>query len=519
MPNFIVEFIERLGIPSAVVAAFVLPLLAAFLLWGLRQLFLWAIAKRVKRPQDMRPWRRISIYVVLVSAGLIFRGIWVGSLEQLALLLAAVTRLDAPAVLGWLTTSLSVFFSTAALILVLGVLRTLYRSLRVRIRAWSMHAQTFRIQRLELLTPKRLREGLFKAFQILYYAALTAAVATYVLFVLNAVPATATFSGALLSYFAAAAIQIGTAIIDYLPNLIYLFIIITAARYALKLLRMLTEAVMRRDVTFPGFEIEWAEPTYKLARVVLILFTVMVSYSYLPGAESDFFQGFSIFVGAMVTLGSTAVIGNVISGVVLTYTGSFRVGDRVRIGNTTGDVLEKTLFVTRMRTVENEIVSIPNGVVLTGSVINYERLSKNAGLILTVRVGIGYDVSWKKVHELLLAAAGKTNGVVTIPAAHVWQISLDDFAITYELRATTNRPAAMGRVRSDLNSNILDAFNEAGVEIMTPSVRSVRDGSATAIPAEYNPPPGPISKLRIDIQNAAEVLRAGGPSDSEPPTS
>ena len=145
---------------------------------------------------------------------------------------------------------------------------------------------------------------------------------------------------------------------------------------------------------------------------------------------------------------------------------------------------------------------------LTGSVINYERLAKDAGPILTVRAGIGYDIPWRKVHELMLAAAEKTSGVVAFPRPQVWQISLDDFAVTYELRATTNRPAAMARVKSDLNRYILDAFNEAGVEIMTPSVRSVRDGSATAIPTEYDPPQGPIAKLRVDLQNAADALRS-----------
>ncbi|MDA0205183.1 MAG: mechanosensitive ion channel [Acidobacteria bacterium] len=508
MPNFIVRFIEQLGMPAALVQALVLPLLAALLLWGMRRLFLWLIAKRYHRPQDMRRWRHITIYVVLVAAGLTFRGIWVGSLEQVSIFLAATTQLDAAATLDWLTTSLSVFFSTVALVLAVAVTRTLYHSALVRVRSWTMHGPSFRIQRLELLTRERFRSGLVTVLRFVYYALLITATLMYILFVLNAYPSTARFSGMLLSAFATAAVQVGGAIISYLPNLVYLIIIVITARYALKLLSMIMAAVDRKDITLPNFDPEWAEPTYKLARVMLILFTIMVSYSYLPGAQSEFFQGFSIFVGALVTLGSTAVIGNVISGVVLTYTGSFRVGDRVCIGKTTGDVIEKTLFVTRMRTIENEIVSIPNGVVLTGSVINYERLAKDAGLILTVRVGIGYDIPWKKVHELMLAAAEKTSGVVSFPRPQVWQISLDDFAVIYELRATTNRPARMAKVKSDLNRYILDAFNEAGVEIMTPSVRSVRDGSATAIPAEYDPPQGPIARLRVDLQNAADALRA-----------
>lgn len=507
MPSFLTEFFVRLGIPAALTQAIVLPLLAGILLWGLRRLLLWAVAERIQRRKTVRRWRRISLYVVLVGAGLIFHGIWVGSLEQIALLLAATTQLESAVTLDWLKTVLSVFFSTATLVLAIAVVRASRHAAIVRMRAWTWRAKSFRLQRLELLTPARLRDTFFAVLRILYLAVIATAVVMYVLFVLNAVPSTADFSGIVLGYFANAALQVATSIIEYLPNLVYLLIIVTTARYALKLLQMVMSAIGRKDVTLPSFDPEWAEPTYKLARVILVLFTIMVSYSYLPGAQSEFFQGFSIFLGALVTLGSTAVIGNVISGVVLTYTGSFRVRDRVCIGNTTGDVLEKTLFVTRLRTVENEIVSIPNGVVLTGSVINYERLAKNAGLILTVNVGIGYDVPWQKVHELLLAAAEKTSGVVAVPRAQVWQLSLDDFAVSYQLRATTNRPSSMARVKSELNRNILDSFHEAGVEIMTPSVRSTRDGSALAIPAENDPPPGPIAKLQVDLKNAADALR------------
>ncbi len=505
MPNF-GRFIEQFGMPAALVQALVLPLLALLLLWGLRRLFLWLIAKRCRRPQDLRRWRRVTIYLALVAAWLTFRGIWVGSLEQISIVVASMTQLDAAVTLDWLTTSLSVFFSTVALVLAVSVTRTLYQSSIVRVRAWAMRAPSLRIQRWELLTRERLRGSLAASLRFVYYILLTSAALIYILFVLNAYPSTAQFSGALLNAFATAAIQVGRAIIDYLPNLVYLIIVFITARYALKLLKMIMAAVGRKDLTLPNFDPEWAAPTYKLARVILILFTIMVSYSYLPGAESEFFQGFSIFVGALVTLGSTAVIGNVISGVVLTYTGSFRVGDLIRIGTTVGNVIEKTLFVTRMRTLENEIVSIPNGVVLTGSVINYERLAKDAGLILTVRAGIGYDVSWKKVHELMLEAAKKTSGIVSFPRPHVWQISFDDFAVTYELRAATNRPAAMATVKSDLYRCVLDAFHEAGIEMLTPSVQSVRDGSAIAIPAEYNPPPGPISKLRVELQNAVNAL-------------
>lgn len=511
MPSFLTEFFAELGIPYAVVQAVVMPALAALLIWGLRAVFLRIVRSRLRRPQGVKRWRRISLYVALVLAGLVFHEIWTASLEQIARLVAAATQLEVSAIQDWLDTALVLFFATAALALAIAATRAMYRALLIRLRAWSMSAKSFRIQRLELVTPERIRENLGGIFRTAYYVALTTAASIYVLFVLNVYPATARFSGAVLTHFANAAVQVGTAVIDYLPNLVYLAIIFTMARYGLKLLRFLMGALGKGDIYLPGFDHEWAEPTYKLGRVVLILFTIMVSYPYLPAAQSEFFRGFSIFFGALLTLGSTAIVGNVISGIVLTYTGSFRVGDRVQIGSTVGDVLEKTLFVTRMRTVENEIVSIPNGVVLSGSVINYERLAKNAGLILTVQIGIGYDVPRSQVRDLLLAAAEATSGVTSTPASDVWQLSLDDYAVTYELRAATNRPERMAAVRSELTGNILDKFHEAGIEIMTPSVRTMRDGSALAIPAEYNPPAGPVAKLRVDIKNAADALRGEKP--------
>ena len=157
-----------------------------------------------------------------------------------------------------------------------------------------------------------------------------------------------------------------------------------------------------------GFEAEWAEPTYKLGRLLIIFVVIMMSYPYLPGSGSDVFKGFSLFVGALVTLGASSSIANVIAGIILTYTGSFRVGDRVKIGDTVGDVTEKRLFVTRLRTIYNEEVTVPNGIVMQTQIINYTTSSQKGGLALTIEAGIGYDVDWRTVHELLKKAAGKT---------------------------------------------------------------------------------------------------------------
>ena len=176
-----------------------------------------------------------------------------------------------------------------------------------------------------------------------------------------------------------------------------------------------------------------------------------------------------------------------VAGIVLTYMRPFRLGDRVKIAETMGDVVEKTLLVTRVRTIKNVDVSIPNAMVLGSHIINFSSSAKNKGLILHTTVTIGYDVPWKKVHELLLSAANESNNLLKEPSPFILQTSLDDSYVSYELNVYTNQPTLMAKIYSDLHQNIQDRFNEAGIEIMSPHYSAVRDGNATAIPEEYLP--------------------------------
>ena len=213
----------------------------------------------------------------------------------------------------------------------------------------------------------------------------------------------------------------------------------------------------------------------------------MVSYPYLPGASSQFFQGFSVFFGALVTFGSAGIISNIVAGIVLTYTKSFRIGDMVKIGDAVGVMLEKTIFVVRLRNARNEEITLPSSSVLSSSVTNFSARARTDGLVLTVSAGIGYDVDWRTVHRLMLEAATRTEHIRSEPAPRVWQNSLGDYAVNYELRAATDRPEVMFDTRSKLTQNVLDAFNRAGVEIMTPSILAHRDASTLAVPGEQYP--------------------------------
>ena len=318
-------------------------------------------------------------------------------------------------------------------------------------------------------------------------------------------PATAPVVGALRLYLGDPTRTIGLAIFHYLPSLGYLTVIGALGWLASRALRYLFRALGTGSLAIRGFHAEWAEPTYKLCRTLLLLFLLMVSFPYLPGAGSQFFQGFSVFVGALLTLGSTSAIGNIVAGTVLTYTRAFRVGDMVRLGETYGVVLEKSLLVTRVRTFENEEVTIPNSTVLASAVVNYSAGAANGGVVLTVRAGIGYDVDWQTVHRLMQEGAARTEHVLVDPAPQIWQTDLGDYAVHYELRAATNRPAAMFAIQSALRQNVLDAFNRAGVEIMTPSILAHRDASGAAIPTETFPQRSPRRGIAVNVERRDEI--------------
>lgn len=278
--------------------------------------------------------------------------------------------------------------------------------------------------------------------------------------------------------------DLAVALFDYLPDLLVVIVVILLARLALHLVRIVFDGIQAERIRVHGFYPEWARTTFNLLRILVIGLTVVVVFPYLPGSDSPAFRALSIFFGVLLSLGSSSAVANVIAGIVLTYTRAFRRGHWVKIAETEGEIVERTAFVTRVRTSKNVEVSIPNSSVLGHHVINYSSQAKGAGLMLNTSVTIGYDVPWPQVHELLLEAAARTERIERDPAPFVLQTALGDFYVEYELNVTTREPERRPRIFSDLHANILDAFHEAGVEIMSPHYRANRDGSAIAIPSK-----------------------------------
>jgi small-conductance mechanosensitive channel len=373
-----------------------------------------------------------------------------------------------------------------------------FSNLTSRIESWrGKLIKPVRIKTIEVLSEDRIVELLRGSIRIVRFGALVMLAYLYVTLVFSLFDFSQTWAASLFGYIINPLRSVLISIVRFLPNLFFIIVIIFVTRAVIKLIRLIFIEVGRGKITFPRFYSEWAEPTYRIVRFLVIAFAGIMIFPYLPGSDSPAFQGVSIFLGVLFSLGSTSAIANIIAGLVITYMRPFTIGDRVRIAETEGDIIEKNLLVTRIRTVKNVDITVPNAMVLGSHITNFSSSAQDRGLILHTGVTIGYDVPWRKVHELLREAALRTANVSKEPAPFVLQKSLDDFYVSYELNAVTDQPNMMAKIYSDLHQNIQDTFNEAGVEIMSPHYGAMRDGNQRAIPNEYLPPTYEAPSFRL----------------------
>jgi small-conductance mechanosensitive channel len=274
----------------------------------------------------------------------------------------------------------------------------------------------------------------------------------------------------------------------YLPNLVAMLVIIFIFRYLLRFIRYLFSEIASERLKINGFYPDWAMPTFQLVRIFLMACALVMIFPYLPGKNSPAFQGISIFVGVLVSFGSSSAIANAVAGLVITYMRPFKLGDRIKINDVTGDVIEKTILVTRLKTIKNEEITIPNLTILQGNTVNYSVFSKNEGLIIHTTVTMGYENPWQDVHRALIDAAQMTEHILPTPAPFVLQSSLDDFYVTYQINAYTAEANRQAVIYSHLHQNIQDVFNARGLEGVSPHYRSGRDGNAKTFPPQYMVP-------------------------------
>lgn len=286
----------------------------------------------------------------------------------------------------------------------------------------------------------------------------------------------------LFGYVKGPVIVIAGSVIEFIPNLFFILVAVFAGRYVIRFAKFIFNEIGQKRILLSGFEPEWATPSYKITRFLIIVFLAIIIYPYLPGSETEAFKGVSIFLGLLISIGSSTAIANIISGLILTYMLPFRKGDRVSIGDVTGDVIEKSLLVTRIRTIKNVVITIPNSSVLGNSIKNYTTSREHGGLLLNTTITLGYDVPWRKVHRILVEAALDTEGINQEPEPFVLQTSLGDFSVSYELNAYAENPSQMAQTLSDMHGRIQDHCARAGIEILSPHYRTVRNDKSSTIP-------------------------------------
>ena len=385
--------------------------------------------------------------------------------------------------------------ATLVLIILLKVMGRYFPRLYAWIRSLKgTHIKGVGIQNLEFLSADRITNFIIFLARFTRFLLVLLLLYFYLPLVFSFFPWTRLWATKLIGYILTPVKILWASFVDFLPNMFFILVAVIIARYVMKFIRMIFDEIEKENLKLDWFYSEWAKPTYNIVRFLVIIATLIIIFPYLPGSSSPAFQGISIFFGLLISLGSTSAVANVVAGVVLTYMRPFRIGDRVKIAETMGDVIEKNLLITRLKTIKNEYITIPNAQILANYITNYSRtVSGQEGLILHTGVTIGYDVPWNKVHELLISAAKETPDILPSPEPFVFQKSLDDFYVSYEINAYTDKPQFMARIYSDLHGKILDKFNEAGVEIMSPHFTGVRDGNKINIPddnipKDYKPP-------------------------------
>jgi len=394
--------------------------------------------------------------------------------------------------------------ATAVLVALLFGVASLHGVIRRHLLAWAKALRLKKRALSSVITPRRVAAVLLTAQGVLRWLVVVLLLQAYVSVLFGIFPNTAGLVVSFYGWLLAPLQVLWGEFVAYLPNLFFVIVISFITFYILKLNRLIFLEIRDGKIAFNAFDADWAEPTSKLVNIIIFTLAVMVVFPYLPGSSSPAFKGISILFGVLLSFGSGSAVANIISGVVLTYMRPYHVGDRVKIADTVGDVFEKGLLVTRVRTIKNVFITIPNAAILNSHILNYSTSARNVGLIVNSGVTIGYDAPWRQIHELLIAAAAATPGTLSHPSPFVFQTALNDFYVSYQINVYTADANHMDDIASALHQNIQDHFNAAAIEIMSPHYTSLRDGNTVAIPQANHPPGYRPSSFRVNLDHSTE---------------
>ncbi len=371
--------------------------------------------------------------------------------------------------------ALSLLVFAVALVLLFAILRGHRRIARRLIVAAERRVARTGAGSLEVLRASRLLD-FWRSFVSLVTLALGLFVAYSALtFILRRFPYTRPWGESMRAFMLATISRLALDMAHAIPALFTVLLILLIARFFVRLLDLFFKAIEQRNVEVKWLHPETAQPTRRLATALLWLFAAVMAYPYLPGSGTDAFKGASVFVGLVVSLGSSGLVNQVMSGFMITYSRALRLGDFVRVGDVEGIVTHVGVLSTKVKTLRGEEVTIPNALVVAATTTNYSRFADSEGVYTTTSVTIGYDTPWRQVQSLLLMAAERTPSVRRQPAPFVLKSELQDFYVKYTLHVSPERPEQRGRVLNALHANILDVFNEHGVQIMSPNYEADPD--------------------------------------------
>lgn len=381
---------------------------------------------------------------------------------------------------------------TALLILIIGSILYFVGKLFNRVKLYILknsdkYFKGFNYNNIKILSPQKQQVLAMQLYGFVKGLILVLIVYLSLPLLFSIFPATEAYTTTLLRWILTPAKSAVMGFVDFLPSLVTIIVIVVIFRYTIKVIKFFFEEIKKENIKIDGFYNDWAMPTFNIVRFLLLAFMVVIIFPYLPGSESPIFKGVSVFVGVLFSLGSSNAIANMVAGLVITYMRPFKIGDFIKIGDVSGEVIEKTALVTRIRTPKFEDITIPNSTVLSSTSTNYSSNTKqvNNGLLIHTTVTIGYDVPWAAIHKALIDAALKTQMIEQTPPPFVLQTSLDDFYVSYQVNVYTKEPTKQPLIYSSLHQNIQDSFNEAGIEIMSPHYNALRDGNMTTIPENY----------------------------------
>jgi small-conductance mechanosensitive channel len=378
--------------------------------------------------------------------------------------------------INMLRAGLFALLATAVFVLLLRLLRTAKRRLKTKLLQFGRSTlPTFTIRGVRLFERHRVIALLLRTAEGIFWGAGLFLAYLWLTFVLTQFPYSRPWGEALGNYLAATLATLAVGALHAIPGLFTVLLIVVLTRFLTRLITTFFQAVEQERVAFGWLHPDTLQPTRRIVVALLWLFAIAVSYPYLPGSDSDVFKGVSIFAGLLVTLGSTSVVSQAMSGLVLMYSRALKAGEYVLVGEIEGTVYDVGILATKVRTPKNELVTIPNAVVVGSSTKNYSRLEDAGQLLLYTTVTIGYDAPWRQVQHLLRRAAERTPGLLREPAPFVLQTALSDFYVEYQVNAALARPETRPATLAALHENILDEFTEAGIQIMSPHFRSQPD--------------------------------------------